>query len=122
MENKLVQKKPSLTITDTATGEVISIEKATPMQVSGFLSIINKKRRDVDKIEKTIKNWIKTNVKMEFDDANHFEYGQHRITRTLRQQFNEDRFRAKGDPKLIKIYDKIKNDPQWIDMLEIIKI
>ena len=93
-------------ILDLETGEVISLKKATEIQVSSFLSEVNRQRRDLDKLEKKIKSVVKKRVGVEFDD--NIMFGRHKINKYFYSGFDTKRFEAEATEEEKTTYNEIK--------------
>jgi len=103
-------KQPKIVLVKT--GELKDITKATPNQISSYLSDINLKRRVLDKQEKAIKRYVQDNRKLEFNEEGFVMFGEHKISQTGRLKFDRKRFEKEGtkeEKEIIRKAEQIQN-------------
>lgn len=100
-----ITKKDEIKIADMETGESIPLSEATEMQVSLFLTNINKRKKDLTKLENNIKSYFKDSL--EFGDENSIMFGNHKITRSYRNSFDKKTLEEKGTKKEKEWWDKL---------------
>jgi len=93
-------KKQNLEIVLIDTGETKGIEKATPMEISSYLTNINYKAKMLKKTEDKIKKYIKNKVSSkEYDENGIATFGKHRIKKFYQYGFDKKRFEKEATDK-----------------------
>jgi len=98
-------------VVDLSTGEKLSIETATNEQIGEFLYDIESKIKPLKKMEKAIKEYIKSERLPEFENVNEKEIGTFanwKLTRSYVSRFNEKRLLEKGTEEEKRIWAELK--------------
>ena len=102
-----MSKKDKLQIVKVNTGETKDIQKATSIEISEFLTDINYKRRQLDRLEKAIKKYVIGERELKFENGITL-FGNHKVIETGRMYFDKKRFEKKGTKKEKEIVKKAK--------------
>lgn len=106
-------------IVDVKTGERMTVAMAKPKQIEGFIkSLSNPKiselltqvnffKRVSEKLEKSLKDYIKGSVELKFDDDGISFFEEHRIKKLITYRFSEKKLMAEGTNEEIA---------QWISL------
>jgi hypothetical protein len=104
----IVKKEPlEIVLRDESRKE---IGEATDLEISGYLSMLDERRKKIDGRVKEIKDYVKTNRIKEgdFDKDNHVMFGEHRLTRYVAYRFDEDKFLENGTQEEKEVFNKWK--------------
>jgi hypothetical protein len=86
-------KKRSLDIVLIDTGETKDIEKATPMEISSFLTDINRRAKTLKKTEEKIKDYVKGKVdSKDYNEDGVAMFGEHKLKKYYQFRFDKKRF------------------------------
>ena len=102
----------NLKIVLTNTGEFKNIEKATPKEISLYLTDIAYKRKRLEQLEKSIKKYVQDNRDLKPDELGNIMFGNHKIIQTGRMLFNKKKFDKEAtekEKKALEYAEKIKD-------------
>lgn len=97
-----------ITIPDLTTGENIPLEKASPMQVSEYLTWVNTRVKRLKDIEVRIKKHFQPSLQFE-ENENSLIFGNHKVVRSYRKSFDKDKLNEEGTKKEKEWWNKLNS-------------
>lgn len=117
-------KKQNLDIVLIDTGETKDIEKATPMEISSFLTEINHKAKMLKKTEKKIKDYIKGKIdSKDYNEDSIAMFGKHKLKKYYQFRFDKKRFDKEAtDKEKQTLFEAEQIEEKYKTGQEVIKI
>lgn len=108
--------KKSRELVNFRSGEVIDLDKATPSEITEALSLVIIKRKELQDIEKRVKQHIEAKGQLEFIENDSGTptaiFGIAKVRKALRKSFDKKRFEEKAtkeEKEVVAQADEIKD-------------